>query len=336
MRQLRRGGSPPRPSGVPVACASPEEGSDAPYPSRAPGWARPARAPSRAKEETDFARLLSPGAKLHTFFDRLARKDGSMKLQRSYVVARVVVGSTLAAGMLVFPGPSSGQVAGPVKESTQQPKDSVTPPQGAAGGRHAAPPVARGTEQSTEGRRPEARRGGSQGDGRGDRSERPGGPSALDHNPGDWLVQLLGDRFDLRLVSWGNGSRVPTSGKKLVIVGVDNNDQLHIRIFDAGGKRVMDTNETKLSSAQAVAILTLKRELAGLSPPHELTGAKQARVMRKVRSIVGRASLADQRRLSQAQPGQLPRRSRTTGSRSRRDAGSSPSPGLSTGRDGGP
>jgi len=202
-----------------------------------------------------------------------------MKLQRSYVLARVVVGSTLAAGMLLFPGPSSGQVAGPVKQSKQRP---------------------------------------------------------VDHNPGGWIGELLRDRFDLRLISWGNGSGVPTSGKKLVIIGVDKTDRLHIRIFDSGGKRVMDTDETKLSSRQTVAISTLKHELAGLSPTDELTGAKQARVLRKVRSIVGRASQDDQRRLSQAQPGQQSRKSRTTGSRSRRDAGSTPSPGLSTGRDAGP
>jgi hypothetical protein len=259
-----------------------------------------------------------------------------MKLQRLYVLARVVVGSTLAAGMLLFPGPSSGQVAGPVSQSKQQGKDSVTPPQGDTPRRHAAPSVARGPGQRTEGRRPDARRGGSQGDRRDDLSERPAGPSAVDHNPGGWLGQLLQDRFDLRVISWGDGSRVPTSGKKLVIIGVDKNDLLHIRIFDAGGKGVMDTDETKLSSAQAVAISTLKHELSGLLPPHELKGATQARVIRKVRSIVGRASHDDPRRLSQAQSSQLPRKSRTTGSRSRRDAGSSPSPGVPTGRDAGP
>ncbi len=259
-----------------------------------------------------------------------------MKLQRSYVLARVVVGSTLAAGMLLFPGPSSGQVAGPVPKSKQQPKDDVTPSQGAAGQRHSAPPVSRGPGQRTQVRRPDTRAGGSQEDPRSDRSERPTGPSAGDNNPGGSRGQLLRERFDLRLISWADGSKVPTKGNKLVIIGVDKNDLLHIRIFDAGGKRVMDTDETKLSSAQAVAIWTLKHELAGMSPPHELTGAKQARVIRKVRSIVGRASQDDQRRLSQAQPGQQSRRSRTTGSRSRRDAGSSSSPGASTGRDAGP
>ena len=133
-------------------------------------------------------------------------------------------------------------------------------------------------------------------------------------------------------MSWGNGSRVPTSGNKLVILGIDNNDLLHIRIFDAGGKGVMDTDETKLSSAQAVAIAILKRELPDLLPPHELTGAKKARVIRKVRSIVGREDA--RRQLSQAPPRELPRRSRTTRSRSRRAAGSSPGPGLTEANEG--
>ena len=199
-----------------------------------------------------------------------------MKFQQSYVLARVVVESTLAAGMLLFPGSSSGQVAGPVSQSKQRP---------------------------------------------------------VDQNPGGWRGELLRDRFDLRLVSWGNASGVPKSGNKLVVIGVDNNELLHIRIFDAGGKRVVDTDETKLSSAQAVAIWTLKHELAGLLSSDELAGAKQARVIRRVRSIVGQTSVDDQQQLSRAQPGKLPRRSRTTGSRSRRDAGSSSSRGLSTGRD---
>ena len=85
-------------------------------------------------------------------------------------------------------------------------------------------------------------------------------------------------------MSWGDGSGVPTSGNKLVIVGFDNHDLLHIRIFDAGGKRVMDTDETKLSDAQVVAILTLKRQLQGLLAPHVLTGGEKARVIRKVTS----------------------------------------------------
>jgi hypothetical protein len=132
-------------------------------------------------------------------------------------------------------------------------------------------------------------------------------------------------------VSWEGRSGVPTSGKKLVILGIDNNDLLHIRIFDAGGKRVTDTDETKLSSAQAVAIAMLKKQLPSLLPPHELTGGQKGRVMRRVITIVAQTSQAPQRQLHQAQPRQLPRSSRAIRSRSRRDAGSSPTSGLSTG-----
>ena len=69
------------------------------------------------------------------------------------------------------------------------------------------------------------------------------------------LAQQYRDKWlDLRFVSWGDGSGVPTSGNELVIVGIDNNGLLHIRIFDAGGKRITDTDETNLSGLQAGAI----------------------------------------------------------------------------------
>jgi hypothetical protein len=62
------------------------------------------------------------------------------------------------------------------------------------------------------------------------------------------------------LVAAGDGSWVPTSGKNLVIVGVDNNGLLHIRIFDDGGNRVTGTDETKLPSTKARAVSTLKQQ----------------------------------------------------------------------------
>jgi photosystem II stability/assembly factor-like uncharacterized protein len=92
---------------------------------------------------------------------------------------------------------------------------------------------------------------------------------------------------DLRLMSWGDGSGVPTSGTNLVIVGIDNNGLLHIRIFDADGSLVTDTDETKLSSTQAGAIATLKQQLPGLLPPHVLTSVEKAQVLSEVTSIVG-------------------------------------------------
>ena len=136
-------------------------------------------------------------------------------------------------------------------------------------------------------------------------------------------------------MSWGDGSGVPTSGNKLVIVGIDNHGLLHIRIFDAVGKRVMDTDETKLSDAQVGAILTIKRQLQGLSAPHVLTGGEKARVIRKVTSIVAQTSQDRQPTPRQAQPRELPARSRTTRSARVRDAGAAPSRGLSAEPDAG-
>src|SRR5262249_49570922 len=92
--------------------------------------------------------------------------------------------------------------------------------------------------------------------------------------------------FDLRLMSWGDGTGVPTSGNDLVIVGTDANNLLHIRIFDHGGNRVTDTEETKLPPAQAPAILSLKQRLQDLLPPHVLTGADKRQVLGEATSIV--------------------------------------------------
>ena len=105
------------------------------------------------------------------------------------------------------------------------------------------------------------------------------------------LNQLAGS--DLRLMSWGDGSGVPTSGNNLVIVGIDNNGLLHVRIFDAGGDRVTDTDETKLPGTQAGAISTLKQQLPGLLPPHVLTSAEKAQVISEATSIVGQTQLAE-------------------------------------------
>ncbi len=99
--------------------------------------------------------------------------------------------------------------------------------------------------------------------------------------------------FDLRLMSWGNGTGVPTSGNNLIMVGTDNNNLLHVRIYDQDGHRVTDTNETKLPPAQAQAILTLKQRLTGLLPPHALTDAEKEQGLREVTSIVGQTLRGD-------------------------------------------
>jgi serine/threonine protein kinase/formylglycine-generating enzyme required for sulfatase activity len=98
-------------------------------------------------------------------------------------------------------------------------------------------------------------------------------------------------RSDLRLMSWGDGTKVPTSERHLVIIGTDKHDLLHIRIFDESGKQVKDEDETRLPPEQAQAILTLKQELPGLLPPHVLTDAEEVRVLREATSIVGHTLL---------------------------------------------
>src|SRR5262249_9136800 len=77
--------------------------------------------------------------------------------------------------------------------------------------------------------------------------------------------------YDLRLLSWGDGSGVPNSGRNLVIAGIDNNRHLQIRGFDDAGKRI-DTDETKLTSTQAGVVGFWKQRLPDMLPPHVLTG----------------------------------------------------------------
>jgi hypothetical protein len=92
--------------------------------------------------------------------------------------------------------------------------------------------------------------------------------------------ELLG--YDLRLMprGWGDGSGVPTSGNSLVIVGTDTAGRLHIRILDARGSCVLDTDETKLPGSQAEKISALKQQLPGL------LSSQKAEFLREVASIL--------------------------------------------------
>jgi hypothetical protein len=103
------------------------------------------------------------------------------------------------------------------------------------------------------------------------------------------IVRYWPGEFGLRLMSWGDGTGVPTSAKNLVIVGIDNNDRLHVRIFDQDGHRVTDIDETKLTAAQARAILPLKQRLPGLLPPHEMTYVEEAEVLSDATLIGGQS-----------------------------------------------
>ncbi len=93
--------------------------------------------------------------------------------------------------------------------------------------------------------------------------------------------------FDLRLMSWKDGSGLPNSGKDLVVVGTDYDDRLLIRIFDQEGHRITDTDETKLPPAQAQLISTLKQQLQGWLRSHVMTDVDEWRILGLVASIVG-------------------------------------------------
>jgi hypothetical protein len=109
---------------------------------------------------------------------------------------------------------------------------------------------------------------------------------------------LINKRFNailgpqLELISWGDGSKVRPSGNNVVIVGADNKGLLHIRIFDTGGNRVKDTDETiELRRTPPGDFSTLKKLRAALSPPNKPTREEKAQldseVISEVMSIVG-------------------------------------------------
>jgi hypothetical protein len=128
-------------------------------------------------------------------------------------------------------------------------------------------------------------------------------------NPDELLQQHI-PGIDLQLMSWGDGSGVPTSGTDLAIVGTDDNGLLHIRIFngigdstdtfevsdnsgalhlesiDASGKILSDVLESELTPTQAGAISTLKQQLPGWLPPHLLTNPEKEQVISEVASII--------------------------------------------------
>jgi hypothetical protein len=70
--------------------------------------------------------------------------------------------------------------------------------------------------------------------------------SATDHQWSRTAVNTatFGDTTDLQVVSWGDGSAVPTTGSLLMVVGTDPQGLLHIRMFNHDGFRILDGDET--------------------------------------------------------------------------------------------
>ncbi len=91
---------------------------------------------------------------------------------------------------------------------------------------------------------------------------------------------------DLRLMSSvSNVSDIPGAGHHLIIVA-NVGQVLHFRIFDGAGKRVVDTDATRLPE-QTRPIEDLRRQLESLWPPHELTRSEKDRVIVAVSSLFG-------------------------------------------------
>ena len=99
-------------------------------------------------------------------------------------------------------------------------------------------------------------------------------------NPTKRYWRFLGFRqgFGLRLMSSVNDlSDMPTDGKNLIIVA-DVQNVLHFRIFDADGKRVVDTDENQLPG-KAPQIADLKSLLNNLWGVPQLSQSDNYRVI---------------------------------------------------------
>ena len=88
---------------------------------------------------------------------------------------------------------------------------------------------------------------------------------------------------DLQLVN--DRTKFPTAPKDLIIVARENN-VLHFLMFDANGKDVVNTDETRLPE-RARQIDDLRKELVPLWPPHQLVESEKSRLSTAVKSIVG-------------------------------------------------
>ena len=92
--------------------------------------------------------------------------------------------------------------------------------------------------------------------------------------------------YDLRLMSPVEAERdIPTEGKSLIIVA-DVRGTLHFRIFEADGRRAVDTDESELAD-KAAPIAELKQILSGLWQAPQLSQSDKDRVRDAVTSIVG-------------------------------------------------
>ncbi|WLD15120.1 hypothetical protein [Planctellipticum variicoloris] len=94
--------------------------------------------------------------------------------------------------------------------------------------------------------------------------------------------------FTPRVVEWGNGSAVPTSGNGLILLGFDPARLLHLRAFDLNGDLLTDTVETDPQHPSA-AFQLLKQRLVGFGPTQQPTGDPARAIVRAAMAIVGQS-----------------------------------------------
>ncbi len=122
--------------------------------------------------------------------------------------------------------------------------------------------------------------------------------------------QLIPAGSELQLISWGDGSTVPTSELSLVIAGLDDGGLLHIRTFDSNGNFTdtyeemeggtldllsadssgnvqSDVPESSLSAAQLQAITALKQQIPGLLPPNVVTYDQDVQLLDEASTVTG-------------------------------------------------
>jgi PhoPQ-activated pathogenicity-related protein len=88
-------------------------------------------------------------------------------------------------------------------------------------------------------------------------------------------------------------SEMPATGKDLIIVAAIDN-VLHFRMFDEDGKRVVDTDERKLTT-QSRKIAELRTRLVSLGPARPLTESEKSQITTAVTAILDRSPRPEHR-----------------------------------------
>ena len=96
--------------------------------------------------------------------------------------------------------------------------------------------------------------------------------------------------YGLRLMSISNIDDLPIEGRQLVVVALIGSN-LHIRIFDAGGNRIVDKAESELVSGEQLK--TLKDRLISLPKELGLTNLQKQQIVEDATSMAGYTVLAE-------------------------------------------